>query len=98
MLAPSLSLHFPVPIKDAINKGMQYLQRYECKVLESAVSPDGPLRHRPPVRADYPHKQPVRQRRRGFIMENIFGFKLPKAMHAEFGALIQQREQRKNLG
>lgn len=83
--------------QDAINKGMHYLQDTNAKFWKVPYLPMDPSdigrQFEPIIRINS-------QSGKGgaaFIMENIFGFKLPKAMHAEFGALIQ-RESEKTLG
>lgn len=75
--------------QDAINKGMQYMEKSHSDKWEVPYLPIDPA----DVGRDY---EPIirinSQSGKGgtaFIMAHNFGFELPKAMHPEFGALVK---------
>lgn len=74
--------------QDAINKGKMYMEEPQ-RYVGSALSSYRPGRCRQRIRADYPHKFAVGQGGTAFILANNYGIKMPKAMHPEFGAVVQ---------
>ena len=59
------------------------------RVLGGALSAHRSRRRGPPVRAHHPHQLPVGKGGSAFVMQHSFGFDLPKAMHPEFGHIVQ---------
>ena len=81
--------------QDAINKGFEYMRNNKSEVWEIPYIPIDPAdvgrQYEPIVRVNS-------QSGKGgaaFIMNNVFGYALPKKMHPEFGALIQDLCERK---
>lgn len=77
--------------QDAINKGMQYMAQSEAGDWEVPYLPINPAdvgrQYEPIIRINS-------QSGKGgaaFIMQQHFGYTLPKAMHGEFGKLVQRR-------
>jgi len=75
--------------QDAINKGFHYMRAHGGDSWEVPYLPIDPAdvgrKYEPIVRINS-------QSGKGgaaFVMEEEFGYKIPKAMHAEFGALVQ---------
>ncbi len=75
--------------QDAINKGVQYMKESNTPYWEIPYLPISPAdvgrEYEPIIRVNS-------QSGKGgaaFIMENNFGYKLPKEMHPEFGALVK---------
>ncbi len=80
--------------QDAINKGMHYLKDTDASFWKVPYLPMDPSdigrQFEPIIRINS-------QSGKGgaaFIMENTYGFKLPKSMHTEFGALIQHESEK----
>ncbi|WP_298647509.1 2-isopropylmalate synthase [uncultured Proteiniphilum sp.] len=80
--------------QDAINKGVQYMKESETGKWEVPYLPIDPA----DVGRDY---EPIirinSQSGKGgtaFIMAQNFGFELPKAMHPEFGTIVQEESER----
>lgn len=77
--------------QDAINKGVNYMARTGEKMWQVPYLPIDPAdigrQYEPIVRINS-------QSGKGgaaFVMQNAFGYILPKEMHAEFGAFVQRR-------
>lgn len=75
--------------QDAINKGVQYMQAHKSNFWEVPYLPIDPAdvgrQYEPIIRINS-------QSGKGgaaFIMQHNFGFDLPKAMHPEFGHIVQ---------
>ena len=75
--------------QDAINKGMQYMKETGSEYWEIPYLPIDPAdvgrQYEPIIRINS-------QSGKGgaaFVMQNTFGYNLPKAMHPEFGALVK---------
>ena len=75
--------------QDAINKGVQYMQQSETPYWEVPYLPIDPAdvgrKYEPIIRINS-------QSGKGgaaFVMQQTFGYELPKAMHPEFGALVK---------
>lgn len=75
--------------QDAINKGVAYMKEHDSQVWEIPYLPIDPAdvgrQYEPIIRINS-------QSGKGgaaFIMQNNFGYELPKAMHAEFGTLVK---------
>ena len=79
--------------QDAINKGFQYMEQSGTDMWEVPYLPIDPTdlgREYEPIRINS-------QSGKGgaaFIMHHKFGYDLPKAMHAEFGAIVQKESDR----
>ena len=80
--------------QDAINKGMQYMRNHDSGYWEVPYLPIDPAdvgrQYEPIIRINS-------QSGKGgsaFVMENNFGYSLPKAMHPEFGAIVQKETDR----
>lgn len=80
--------------QDAINKGTQYMKESNSDYWEIPYLPIDPAdvgrEYEPIIRINS-------QSGKGgaaFVMEHNFGFDLPKAMHSEFGAVVQQETDR----
>ena len=80
--------------QDAINKGVQYMQESGTEYWEIPYLPIDPKdvgrQYEPIIRINS-------QSGKGgaaFIMEQNFGYKMPKAMHPEFGAIVQAETER----
>ena len=80
--------------QDAINKGVQYMQTSGTDVWEVPYLPIDPAdvgrQYEPIIRINS-------QSGKGgaaFIMQQNFGYDLPKAMHVEFGAVVQKESDR----
>ncbi len=80
--------------QDAINKGTQYMRESGTEYWEIPYLPIDPAdvgrEYEPIVRINS-------QSGKGgaaFIMQQNFGYDLPKAMHAEFGAIVQKESDR----
>ncbi len=80
--------------QDAINKGFKYMQETESDLWEVPYLPIDPAdvgrQYEPIIRINS-------QSGKGgsaFIMQQNFGFDLPKAMHPEFGAVVQKETDR----
>lgn len=80
--------------QDAINKGFQYMRESGTEYWEVPYLPIDPAdvgrQYEPIIRINS-------QSGKGgaaFIMQHYFGFDLPKAMHAEFGAIVQAETDR----
>ena len=76
--------------QDAINKGMQYMRESGTEYWEVPYLPIDPAdvgrQYEPIIRINS-------QSGKGgaaFVMQNNFGYNLPKKMHPEFGALVQK--------
>jgi len=77
--------------QDAINKGMQYMQKNKSEVWEIPYLPIDPAdvgrQYEPIIRINS-------QSGKGgaaFIMQYKFGYSLPKAMQPEFGAMVKKK-------
>lgn len=75
--------------QDAINKGIAYMKEHDSKTWEIPYLPIDPAdvgrQYEPIIRINS-------QSGKGgaaFVMQNSFGYELPKAMQAEFGALVK---------
>lgn len=75
--------------QDAINKGMEYMRTSGTPYWEIPYLPIDPAdvgrQYEPIIRINS-------QSGKGgaaFIMQNVFGYNLPKAMHPEFGAMVK---------
>ncbi len=75
--------------QDAINKGMQYMRDSGTEYWEIPYLPIDPAdvgrQYEPIIRINS-------QSGKGgaaFVMQTVFGYNLPKAMHPEFGALVK---------
>lgn len=75
--------------QDAINKGMQYMRATDTPYWEIPYLPIDPAdvgrQYEPIIRINS-------QSGKGgaaFIMQNVFGYNLPKAMHPEFGTMVK---------
>ena len=75
--------------QDAINKGTQYMQEHNSEYWEIPYLPIDPAdvgrQYEPIIRINS-------QSGKGgaaFVMQQTFGYTLPKAMHPEFGALVK---------
>ena len=75
--------------QDAINKGVAYMKEHDSQTWEIPYLPIDPAdvgrQYEPIIRINS-------QSGKGgaaFIMQNNFGYELPKAMHAEFGTLVK---------
>ncbi len=80
--------------QDAISKGLQHMKETGGPFWEVPYLPIDPTdlgrQYEPIIRINS-------QSGKGgaaFIMQQSFGFELPKAMHAEFGAIVQQETER----
>ncbi len=80
--------------QDAINKGVHYMQQSNSPYWEVPYLPLDPAdvgrQYEPIIRINS-------QSGKGgaaFVMENNFGYVLPKAMHPEFGAIVQRESDR----
>ena len=80
--------------QDAINKGVQYMRESGTEYWEIPYLPIDPKdvgrEYEPIIRINS-------QSGKGgaaFVMDNNFGYKLPKAMHPEFGAIVQAETER----
>ena len=80
--------------QDAINKGEQAMKERGSKIWQVPYLPIDPAdigrKYEPVVRINS-------QSGKGgaaFVMENNFGYALPKAMHPEFGAIVQKETDR----
>ncbi|NLI53719.1 MAG: 2-isopropylmalate synthase [Clostridiales bacterium] len=80
--------------QDAINKGFKYMQESESELWEVPYLPIDPAdvgrQYEPIIRINS-------QSGKGgsaFIMQQNFGYDLPKAMHPEFGAVVQKETDR----
>lgn len=80
--------------QDAINKGVQYMKESGTEMWEVPYLPIDPAdvgrQYEPIIRINS-------QSGKGgaaFVMETNFGYALPKAMHPEFGAIVQQETDR----
>ena len=80
--------------QDAINKGVQYMKESGSDMWEVPYLPIDPTdvgrQYEPIIRINS-------QSGKGgaaFVMENNFGYALPKAMHPEFGAIVQKETDR----
>lgn len=80
--------------QDAINKGMQYMRESGSDLWEVPYLPIDPAdvgrQYEPIIRINS-------QSGKGgaaFVMQSNFGFDLPKAMHPEFGAIVQKETDR----
>ena len=80
--------------QDAINKGVQYMKESGTDMWEVPYLPIDPAdvgrQYEPIIRINS-------QSGKGgaaFVMENNFGYSLPKAMHPEFGAIVQEETDR----
>ena len=80
--------------QDAINKGTQYMKESQSPYWEVPYLPIDPAdvgrQYEPIIRINS-------QSGKGgaaFVMQQNFGFDLPKAMHTEFGALVQKETDR----
>ena len=79
--------------QDAINKGFNYMERSDAGLWEVPYLPIDPTdlgREYEPVRINS-------QSGKGgaaFIMHHKFGYDMPKAMHADFGAVVQKESDR----
>ncbi|MBD5560054.1 MAG: 2-isopropylmalate synthase [Clostridia bacterium] len=82
--------------QDAINKGFQYMEDQDGEqwmVPYLPINPEDLGRSYEPVRINS-------QSGKGgaaFIMHHKFGFDMPKAMHAEFGAVVQEESDREGV-
>jgi 2-isopropylmalate synthase len=75
--------------QDAINKGMEYMRTFGTKYWEVPYLPIDPAdvgrEYEPIIRINS-------QSGKGgaaYILQTVFGYKLPKAMHPEFGAIVK---------
>lgn len=82
--------------QDAINKGLAYRKAHNETMWEVPYLPIDPkdvgLEYEAVIRINS-------QSGKGgaaFIMENQFGFKMPKGMHPEFGMIVQEETERKH--
>ncbi len=80
--------------QDAISKGVHYMQQSNSPFWEVPYLPIDPTdvgrQYEPIIRINS-------QSGKGgaaFVMQNSFGFDLPKAMHPEFGAIVQKETDR----
>ncbi len=80
--------------QDAINKGFKYMQESESELWEVPYLPIDPAdvgrQYEPIIRINS-------QSGKGgaaFIMQQNFGYDLPRAMHPEFGAVVQKETDR----
>ena len=80
--------------QDAINKGTQYMKESNSDFWEIPYLPIDPAdvgrQYEPIIRINS-------QSGKGgaaYVMQHDFGFDLPKAMHPEFGAIVQEETDR----